>query len=304
MIKADDILLFVQVVDTGSFSKVAEQMHLTNSVVSKRIGRLEDSLNVQLLYRTTRKLSLTDAGRLLYNKGLIAKQAVQSATDVVSGYSNEVRGTIRVTMPDVSANLVLSEALAQFCKQYPEVKIEANINNKFVDLIDEGYDVAIRTAELEDSSLIARRLVDSHWVVCASPNYIKQHGKVFHPKELIQHECLIYKHDAVGTDNWLFNISNKEQYVTVNGRFSTNNLNAICKAALIDLGLAYLPKALAHEHINKGKLVPLLSSFSSKKMGIYAVYPKSRQPDQKLKLLIEHCRKAFQKQQSHFNDMR
>lgn len=304
MIKADDVLLFVQVVDLGSFSKVAEQLHLTNSVVSKRIARLEDSLNVQLLYRTTRKLSLTDAGRLLYSKAKIAKQAMQNATDIVTGYSNEVRGTIRISMPDVSANLVLSEAVAEFCNMYPEVSIEANINNKFVDLIEEGFDLAIRTADLADSSLIARRLVDSHWVVCATPEYLRVNGKPYQPNELLDHECLIYKHDGAGSDNWLFNLNNKEQHILVKGRFSTNNLNAIRKAALVNLGLAYLPRALVHEHIKRGKLVPLLQSFASKKMGIYAVYPKSRQPDQKLKLLIEHFRKAFQKQQNYFNDAR
>lgn len=303
MIKADDILLFVQVVENGSFSKVADLQHLTNSVVSKRIGRLEDNLNVQLLYRTTRKLSLTDAGRLLYSKAKIAKEAMQDATDIVTGYSNEIRGTIRITMPVVSANLILSKAIAEFCHLYPDVNVEANINNRCVDLIDEGFDLAIRTANLEDSSLIARRLVDSRWVVCVTPEYIKKHGKPLHPSDLNDHQCLIYNQDSASYDTWHFSINGIEQQVQVKGRFNTNNLNAVCNAAMVHLGVALLPQALVYDKIKKGVLVPVLQKYMHKKMGIYAVYPKSRQPDQKLKLLVEHLREAFQKQKSYFNEL-
>lgn len=302
MTKADDILLFVHVVDSGSFSKVAEIMQLTNSVVSKRIARLEDSLNVQLLYRTTRKLSLTEAGKLLYNKALIAKDAMQDATNIVTGYSNKIKGTIRITMPDVSSNLVLSEAVAEFCKQYPEVNVEVNVNNRFVDIIDEGFDVAIRTANLEDSSLIARRLVNSHWVICASPEYLRQNSTPKLPTDLSNHQCLIYKYDGSRSDNWLFCLNGVEQQVPVKGCFNTNNLNAICKAALTGLGIACIPRALAQEYLRKGELKTVLHGYTSKKMGIYAVYPKSRQPDQKLKLLIESFRLAFEKQKNYFSE--
>lgn len=301
MVKADDVLLFVQVVESGSFSKVAEMLQLTNSVVSKRIARLEENLNVQLLYRTTRKLSLTDAGQLLYSKGKIAKSAMQDATDIVHGYSDTIKGKIKVTMPVVSANLILSKAIAEFCHLYPEVSIDLQINNRFVDLVAEGYDLAIRTAFLQDSSLVARRLVDSQWVVCASPQYLKLHGIPEHPNDLHAHQCLIYKYESAGTDNWMFSHDGKEQQIQVKGRFSTNNLNAICNAALAHLGIAFLPKALVYELLLSRSLQQILKPFASKLMGIYAVYPRSRQPDQKVKLLIEHIRETFQKQEHQFN---
>ena len=167
--KADDLILFVMVVEAGSFTKVAEQLNLTNSVVSKRIARLEKELNTQLLYRTTRKLSLTDAGTTFYGKARLAKLAVQEAEDAITGYGEDIRGTIKLTMPVVSARLVLSSALANFCHDYPNVNVELTIKNKFVDIIEQGYDLAIRTAHLEDSSLIARRLIDSDWVVSGVP---------------------------------------------------------------------------------------------------------------------------------------
>ncbi|MGB3726859.1 MAG: LysR family transcriptional regulator [Glaciecola sp.] len=300
MVKADDIVLFVQVVEQGSFSKVADMLNLTNSVVSKRIGRLEDSLQVQLLYRTTRKLNLTDAGRLLFDKARIAKDAMQEATDIVNGYSKGIKGTIRITMPDVSANLVLSRAVAEFCNMYPDVNIETHITNRFIDLIDDGFDLAIRTANLEDSSLIARRLVDSNWVVCASPKYLQQQGKPRHPLELADHECLVYKSENQTTSTWDFSIEGISKSIAVTGRYKTNNLHAVCQAALADLGIACLPQALAYSHIKQGELLPILGDFANKSLGIYAMYPKSKQPDQKLKLLIEHFRAAFNKKQHIF----
>ncbi|MGQ8365712.1 LysR family transcriptional regulator [Glaciecola sp. 1036] len=300
MIRADDILLFVQVVETGSFSKVADMLQLTNSVVSKRIGRLEDTLNVQLLYRTTRKLSLTDAGKALYSKALIAKTAMQDATDVVCAYSNEVKGTIKITMPVITAQLVLGQSIAEFCNEYPDIKIDLQVTNRVVDLVDEGFDIAIRTAHLEDSSLIARKLVESKWIVCASPKYLKKHGTPLHPNELHEHECLQYKYDSSGVDHWQFNINGVEQQLMIKGRFISNNLIAVKEAALADLGICFLPQALAHDDVERRRLIPILNRYTNKSMGIYAVYPRTRQPDHKIKLLIDHFKASFGKKQQYF----
>lgn len=300
MVKSDDIFLFVRVVDEGSFSKVAEKLELTNSVVSKRISRLETVLNVQLLYRTTRKLSLTDAGKALYGKARLAKLALQDAEDSVSGYSDEIRGKIKITMPAVSARLLLNKAIAEFCKLHPQVSVEVSISNHIVDLIGDGYDLAIRTAVLDDSSLIARRLIDSQWVVCASPGYINNNSMPTTPIDLQQHQCLIYKYEGTGPDIWKFAVNKKEYNVQVQGRFHTNNLNTLCEAALSDFGIAYLPRVLVHEKLLSGELVSLLTSYANKNIGVYAVYPRSRQPDKKLKLLVEHFREAYQEKKEYF----
>lgn len=300
MIKADDIFLFVRVVDEGSFSKVAEKLELTNSVVSKRISRLEKALNVQLLYRTTRKLNLTDAGQALYGKARLAQLALQDAENAVTGYGDEIRGKIKVTIPAVSAQLVLSSAIAKFCKIYPGVEVEVSTSNRFVDLIGDGYDLAIRTARLEDSSLVARRLIDSQWVICASPNYLRLNGKPNTPESLQQHNCLIYKYEGTGPDNWLFNQDGKELSVQVHGRFHTNNLDSLRQSALCDFGIAYLPKALVYEDLVAGKLTSILEDSVGKNLGIYAVYPRSRMPDNKLRLLVEHIRDAYQSKKEYF----
>ncbi|WP_201581321.1 LysR family transcriptional regulator [Psychrobacter glacincola] len=300
MTKADDMILFVQVVEEGSFSRVAEKLSLTNSVVSKRIARLEENLNTQLLYRTTRKLSLTDAGRALYNKAKIAKSAFQEAENAVTGYGEDMKGHIRITMPVVSANFIFSESIAEFCKQHPEVSVELQITNRLVDLIEEGFDLALRTAVLEDSSLIARRLIDSQWMICATPDYLKQHGTPQNPEQLQNHECLVYKFDNTANSTWPLYIDGKEQLISVHGRFHSNHLSAIKQAALSDLGIAFLPQVLIYEEIQKNKLTQILQCFTSKKLGLYAVYPKARQPDQKLKLLVAHLRDSLHQKQAYY----
>ncbi|WP_201574753.1 LysR family transcriptional regulator [Psychrobacter sp. H8-1] len=300
MVKADDMILFVQVVEEGSFSRVAEKLSLTNSVVSKRIARLEENLNTQLIYRTTRKLSLTDAGRTLYDKAKIAKHAFQEAEDAVTGYSEDMKGTIRITLPVVSANLILSESIAEFCKQHPEISVDLQITNRLVDLIEEGFDLAIRTAVLEDSSLIARRLIDSQWIICATPAYLKQYGTPQTPEQLQNHECLVYKFDNTANSTWPLYIDGKEQLISVNGRFHSNHLSAIKQAALSDLGIAFLPQVLIYEEIQKNTLTQILQCFTSKKLGLYAVYPKARQPDQKLKLLVAHLRDSLHRKQAYY----
>lgn len=300
MVKADDIFLFVHVVEEGSFSKVAEKLELTNSVVSKRISRLEEALNVQLLHRTTRRLHLTDAGISLLDKAKQAKVLLDTAQNNVSSYSNEIKGKLKITVPAVSARLVISKAIADFCKIYPDIEIELAVNNSFVDLIAEGYDLAIRTANLADSTLIGRRLIDSRWIVCATPKYLQEHSNVLSPNDLQKHECLIYKNQTTNPENWKFSTRGTETNVQVKGRFYTNDLDSLRQAALSDFGIAYLPRALVHRELLSGELINLLENYVSKHLGIYAVYPRSKQPDKKLKYLIDHLKLAFEQKREYF----
>ncbi|BBI67229.1 hypothetical protein PKHYL_14200 [Psychrobacter sp. KH172YL61] len=170
--------------------------------MSKRIARLEANLNAQLLYRTTRKLSLTDAGRTLYHKAKLAQLAIQEAENTVIGYGENMKGHIRVTAPVVSSDLLLSTAIAEFCKKYPEITVELYITNRLIDLVEDGFDLAIRTAELGDSSLIVKRLIDSQWVICATQNYLNKYGTPQTPAQLQNHDCLIYKFDNTSSDLW------------------------------------------------------------------------------------------------------
>ena len=299
--KADDLMLFVQVVEAGSFSKVASQQELTNSVVSKRIARLESSLNIQLLYRSTRKLSMTEAGKTLYKKAKVAAEMLMDAQDAVCGYSDSVGGQLKITMPSISARFVLTDAIVKFCKLYPNIEVDLHVDDRFVNIIEQGFDLAIRTGELEDSSLLARRLVDSHWVIVASSEYIKSHGEPESSADLVKHNCLTYKSEYGNSHHWLFEDNGIDRTVQVVGKFNVNDLSSLKQATLSHFGIAYLPKVLVYDDIREGKLVRLLANQSAKKEGIYAVYPRTRKPDKKIKLLIEHLRGAYKSKSHYFN---
>ncbi|QIA65905.1 LysR family transcriptional regulator [Vibrio astriarenae] len=291
--RADDLILFTQVVDLGSFTRVAEQNNLTNSVVSKRIGKLEDELGIQLLYRTTRKLSLTEAGETLYQGAKNVKLATEAVQEAVLDLGQSMTGHIKMSVPTISGDLVLADAVAEFCSMHPGLTVDMSLNNRFVDLIEDGYDLVVRTGHLEDSTLIARHLIDSQWVVCASPKYIAQHGRPLLPQDLLEHNCLLYAYQATGAADWQFKDGDRHYILRISGNFSTDTAGALRKAALGGYGVAYVPRCLVYHDIQKGDLVDLLPDQVGKRLGIYAVYPYSRHPLKKVTKLIEHIKHRY-----------
>ncbi len=291
--RSDDLILFYQVVALGTFSKAAEQNDLTNSVVSKRIARLEEELGVQLLYRTTRKLTLTEGGKALYQGAKNVNQAVNEAMDVISGFGEKVSGHIKMSVPAISGDLILADAVAEFCNIHPGLTVDMSLDNRFVDLVEGGFDLVVRTGYLEDSSLIARHILDSQWLVCASPSYIAKNGKPLHPEDLVNHNCLQYAYQTTGASDWEFKSSTANYIVKVSGSFSTDNATALRKAALGGHGIAYVPRCLVYHDIRNGELVDIFPDLVGKKLGIYVVYPFTRQPPKKVSLLIEHIRTRY-----------
>ena len=204
MTRIDDLLLFAQVVELGSFSRAAEKNLLSNSVVSKRVARLEKDLDVQLLYRTTRKLTLSEAGNKLYKSATNVQQAATEAINTVSGFGDSITGHIKMSVPTISGDLLLADAVAEFCFLYPGMTIDMSLENLFVDLIKDNYDLVIRTGYLEDSSLIARHILESQWIICATPGYIQHHGQPTDPEDLMTHNCLQYAYQTTGASEWEF----------------------------------------------------------------------------------------------------
>lgn len=291
--RADDLILFSQVVELGSFSKVAEKNNLTNSVVSKRIARLEEELAVQLLYRTTRKLTLTEAGKAMMASANNVKQATQEAMDAVAGFGENISGQIKMSVPSISGDLILADAVAEFCNMHPGLSVDMSLDNRFVDLVAGGFDLVIRTGYLDDSSLIARHILDSQWVVCASPSYIARNGKPLKPEDLANHNCLQYAYQTTGASDWEFKGRSGNYIVKVAGTFSTDNATALRKAALGGHGIAYVPRCLVYHDFRNGQLIDIFPEQVGKKLGIYAVYPYTRQPPNKVRLLIEHIRARY-----------
>ncbi|AWB68949.1 LysR family transcriptional regulator [Saccharobesus litoralis] len=290
---ANDLILFSQVIELGSFSKAAEVNNLTNSVVSKRIAKLEAELGVQLLYRTTRKLTVTEAGSILAMRAKNVQQATLEAINAVSGLGDQIKGHIKMSVPTISGDLLLAEATADFCNQHPGLTVDMSMDNKFVDLVNDGYDLVIRTGHLEDSSLIARHIIDSQWVVCASPRYLKQFGQPQQPIELQQHNCLKYTYQTSGADEWQFKTNNKDYFVKVTGTLATNNASALRKAVLGGHGIGYLPRCLVYPDLCNGELLELFADQVGKKLGVYAVYPFTKHPPNKVKMLVEYIKARY-----------
>jgi len=300
MRSTDDFLIFFHLIEQGSFSKAADQVGLTKSVVSKRITRLEQDLGVQLIYRTTRKLTLTEAGEVFFGHAREVYYSVQNAEDAMSGLGESLSGAIRITVPTISGELILPQAIAEFSAKYPDIHVHMDLDNRFVDIVEEGFDLAIRTGALPDSSFIARRLVDAHWVICGAPAYFGHHKAPQNPTDLVNHNCLAYSYEETGATEWLFKGEKKPYTVKVNGNFSTNNASALRKAALFGQGLVYVPKVLVAEDLQAGRLVEVLQHQVAKCLGIYAVYPYTRHQPAKVKLFIEHLYQCYQRHEEKF----
>ncbi len=300
MRNSDDFVIFYHLVEHGSFSKAAECIGLTKSVVSKRVTRLEEELGVQLLYRTTRKLTLTEAGEVFFQHAREVFQSIQNAQDAMSGLGERLSGNIRITVPTISGELFLPKVIAGFSKKYPDISIQMDLDNRFIDIVEEGYDLAIRTGMLPDSSFIARRLVEARWVICGSPDYFSKHPAPQSYTELNNHNCLTYSYQETGADEWLFQRDDKTFTIKVSGNLVSNNASALRKAALYGQGLIYVPKVLVADDLYAGKLVQVLEHQVAKSLGIYAIYPYTKHQPTKVRLFIEHLYQCYSEEQQRF----
>jgi DNA-binding transcriptional LysR family regulator len=298
---ANDIVLFSQVVELGSFKKAAELNNITNSVVSKRITQLEQALNAQLLYRTTRSLALTEAGKKLASSADMIKHITQEAIDDIKDDNETLSGHINMSVPTISGDLLLGEAVAEFCHLHPNVSVNMSLENRFVNPLEEGYDLVIRTGLLEDSSLIARHIIDSQWVICCSPGYLSKYGQPAIPAQLTEHHCLIYVYQKAGANNWAFRNDGQQYTVTVNGNFASDNASALRKAALAGHGIMHVPKCLVHEDLLSRDLVTLFNDEVDKTIGVYALHPFIKKTPRKVLALVEHIKHAYLAKGAYFN---
>lgn len=211
-----------------------------------------------------------------------------------------------MSVPTISGELLLAEAVADFCQQYPNITVDMRMENDFVDLVGEGLDLAIRTGKLEDSSLIAKPLIQSNWVVCCSPQYLEKYGTVTRLDDLKHHNCLAYTYQAQGSFDWRFtqksktNDKDKDLSVRISGSLATNNAQALRKAALAGFGIVYVPRCSVYEDLQKGTLTAILTNYQPRQLGVYAVYPYTKYLPKKLRLLIEHIKQAYQQKKEYF----
>lgn len=277
----DGVSEFVAVSETESFTNAAKQLGISTAQVSRQVSALEERLKIKLLYRTTRKVSLTESGVVYYQHCRHILDGLSEAEQIITNLHHRLRGKIRVTAPVTYGEEVIIPIINDFLLKYPEIEITLDLSNQRADLLDDGYDLAIRLGQLADSGFIARKLAPRYLYVCGSPAYIEQYGMPNLPSELTNHNCLI------GTaDRWHFQTKGRVTQINVSGSLRCNSGYGLVDAALKGIGLVQLPNYYLQSHIDAGKLVPMLQSFQEADEGIWAVYPEKRYPPFKIKALI------------------
>jgi DNA-binding transcriptional LysR family regulator len=289
----EGLSVFVRTVREGSFSAAARALELTPSAVSKQIGRLEDRLTVRLFNRTTRRLSLTEEGAAFYERAGRILADLEDAAEAVSSLKTVPRGRLRVTMPTAFGVIHLLPALPGFLARHPEMTLEIDLNDRFVNMIEEGFDLALRIGDMEDSSLIGRRLAANRRVLAAAPGYLAGRPAPERPEDLAAHNCLIYTYRPQRHDWRLVDAAGQESVVTVTGNLETNNPMMLRSAALSGLGVTLLPLWIIGPDIKAGRLQCVLPDFHWPDSAIHAVYPPGRHLSAKVRSFVDFLVEQF-----------
>lgn len=297
----NEITIFIKVVESGSFSKAAKALGMPNSTVSAKISSLEARLGSTLLQRTTRKLALTPAGDIFFQKCSLALVEIFKAQDEVATGQIEPQGLLRITAPVDLGERLLPEVISKFVKKYPKVKVEAVLLDRKVDLISEGVDLALRVGNLEDSSFIAKKLGLIYFGVMASPKYLKEAGMPKSPRDLSStHSCIQFT--ALGVDSWSLTSGRSTMSVTLKSQILSNDLNVVKSLTLAGNGVALLPMFLCAEDVRAGRLIRLFPDWSSNERAVHFVYPAQKYVPPKLSTFIQFASDSLKKTLLDFAD--
>lgn len=278
---------FIDVVEAEGFSAAARKVGRSKALLSKYVRELEDELGALLLNRTTRQFSLTETGHIYYQRALEIVRDVDNLSEAVRESSGDIRGRIKLSAPRTFADAPIGQSLIDFAAAHPDIVLDVHLDDRFVDLVEEGFDLAIRITKLDDSSLIARRLSPFRVPLCAAPALIEKHGQPAHPRDLQTLPCIIdtnsrYRH------NWIFREADGTAItVPVSGRMEVNSPLAVRAAVVAGLGFAFLPDFIALPEVRAGRLVTLLDEHITDGAGIFAVYPHRRYLPAKVRALVD-----------------
>jgi DNA-binding transcriptional LysR family regulator len=285
---------FVRVVEAGSFVRAAERLGWSTSSLSRLIAELEEHLGARLLNRTTRRLSLTESGQAFYERSVQLLNDLEEA-EALAGQAVAVpRGTIRLTCSYNVATHRLAPAIAGFVARYPQVRFDVTVAERIVDLVDEGFDLAIRIGRVGSDQLVARKLGETILVLCAAPAYVERRGAPAKPEDLPAHDTLTYAY-APNARTWQFvDADGNEQEVRVGGSLHANSGDMLVAAAVAGLGIVFEPDFMVLPELQAGKLVPLLPGHRGRRADIWAVYPSRRHLSVKVRLFVDHVATFFQ----------
>lgn len=292
MDKTQEMASFIAVVEAGSFVAAADALGLSKAAVSRQVGDLEQRLGTRLLHRTTRRLSLTDDGQLFYARAKEVLAAIEEAEAEISSRSAEPSGLLRINAPLTFGVLHLAPLWGRFADAYPKVSLDIDLSDRIVDLVEEGYDLAVRITNLPSSQLVSRQLASSRMVLCASPDYIARNGVPARPRDLAVHRVIAYSYWST-RDEWSFTGPDGEVRVRTQPRIRANNGDTCRAAALAHQGIVLQPDFLVGGDLRQGTLVELLPDYASLTIGIHAVYPSRKHLPIKTRRMVDFLAAAF-----------
>lgn len=294
MDKLTSLRAFVKVVETASFSEAGRRLRISRSAVSKYVAELEQDLGVQLLSRTTRRVTPTENGQAYYERAVTILADLEAADLAVTQLQAKPRGLLRVNAPMSFGTMQLGPAIAEFMKLYPDLQIQLALSDEHVDPVQDGLDVTLRIAELESSSLIARKLMPIDRIVCASPDYLRKHGTPKHPSDLRDHDCLTYGYLSTG-NQWKLTGKDGDHWINPRWTLCANNAEVLCDAAAAGRGVAVLPLFIADAALKRGELQSVLADYKTPPLTLYAIYPPTRHLAVKVRLFIDYLVERFGK---------
>ncbi len=292
MDRFQEMTVFTAVVEAGSFVGAADALGISKAVASRLVAELEARLGVRLLHRTTRKLSLTEEGRTFHARCKAVLADVEEAEAEITARAGQAQGLLKINVPVTFGVMHLAPLWGDFMAQNPQVSLDVTLSDRFVDLVEEGYDLAVRIGRLAPSSLISRQLSSTRMVMCASPGYLKAHGEPAHPGDLARHAVLGYSLASTG-DLWELTGPQGPVTVKVQPRLRTNSGDTCVQAALHHQGIVLQPTFIVQAHLRSGALREILPAYRSPELGIHAVYPSRQHVAPKIRVLIDYLQAAL-----------
>ncbi|CAM5782649.1 LysR substrate-binding domain-containing protein [Rhizobacter fulvus] len=286
------VQLFARIVETGSFSKASVDLGVTQPTATKHVAAVEARLGARLLNRNTRGVSATEIGALYYEKCKTIQRELEEADNLAALLQSRVGGQLRISTSVAFGRRVLTPLVLTFMREHPEITVDLSFDDRYVNLVEQGVDVAIRMGRLADSSLGARYLAQNPWVLVASPSYLAQHAAPQSPSDVAQHPCLIYS-TVQGDERWHFTGGGREHSVPVRGPLRTNNLSVLLEATRDSMGLAIVPWYVAHGSVQRGEVVPLLTDFALPVQEMHAVFPSPKLVPSKVSSFIGYLQEQF-----------
>ncbi|HEY9910018.1 MAG TPA: LysR family transcriptional regulator [Thermosynechococcaceae cyanobacterium] len=299
MDKFEEIRAFTQVVVSGGFAAATREMGVSRSSINKLVIALENELGVQLLHRSTRVVTPTETGLAFYDRCVEILASLKEAERAIAQLHDEPRGRLRMNAPMSFGTMHLAPALADFLLQYPDLQVQLTLNDRFIDPIEEGFDVTVRIAKPQASaSLIVHPLALAQRVLCAAPTYLETHGIPTHPDELRHHSCLHYGQLAL-ENQWTLTRTDGDHTVSVNGVLCSNNGEVLKEAAVRGLGITLLPRFIVEPELQQKSLQIVLPDYQPSELSIYVIYPVNRHLSTKVRLLVDFLQKRFGQQDLH-----